>query len=515
MNTLSPVIRLSWGLVILTCSLLIVLDLAGLMPTPADIRLESRIRLCEQLAAQAAIAAERSDFASVRAALQVAVRRNEEVLSAALRAADGRLLVVAGDHAALWESETETGSTSTHARIPLFRSGGPWATLEVRFQQPGPGSLIEALWSRPMVRLLVLMAAAGFLSYGLYLRRSLRHLDPSSVIPSRVQTTLDVMAEGVLLLDDRGRVVLANETFAERSGQPRAALMGRKASSLDWRVPRSDEAPRSYPWLEAIRQSQTHAGRLHLRTADGELRSFVIKGAPVLDGFGRAKGAIATFDDVTELERKHAELEEANGRLEKSQEEIRLQNEELTILARSDPLTGVANRRAFLERFETYFTSAKQEGRRLCAVMVDIDHFKRVNDDHGHLMGDEVIRGVSEALSQEVRSTDAVCRYGGEEFCIVLPDATVEVAVNVAERIRRKIASPGFARVPVTASFGVSSMSFGASKALELINQADEALYASKEAGRNRVTRWDALGRHSPGASPAPGRVQGPTRRHR
>jgi diguanylate cyclase (GGDEF)-like protein len=125
--------------------------------------------------------------------------------------------------------------------------------------------------------------------------------------------------------------------------------------------------------------------------------------------------------------------------------------------------------------------------------MVDIDFFKRVNDEHGHGVGDEVIQRVAEALKGAVRSSDAVCRYGGEEFCIALPVADIEAGAMVGERVRAKIASPGFARVPVTVSVGVASVGFGAESLLDLIGQADEALYASKHGGRNRVTRWDQM----------------------
>jgi diguanylate cyclase (GGDEF)-like protein/PAS domain S-box-containing protein len=484
-------LRISWGLVVLTCSILLGLDLVGVVPEPTDRLLESRVQLCETLAAQATVAAERSDVAAIRAALHVVVRRNEEVLSAGLRAPDGRLLVAAGEHRDLWSAELEERPPATHVEVPLFRRGKRWGTIEVRFAEIGTGGFLEVLWGKPVLRLMLLVAGVGFLAYLLYLRRMLRYLDPSAVIPARVQAALDVMAEGVLILDENERIVLANSAFSERVGRSAASLLGAKASELGWRFPNPTEAGH-YPWLEAIRSSKDSAEqRLQLPEGPDGLRSFVVKGAPVLDGWGRAKGAIATFDDVTELERKKAELEKANVELEKSQEEVRLQNEELLILARRDPLTGVSNRRAFMETFEAYFQAAHHEGRGLSCLMVDIDHFKRINDGHGHQTGDEVIQRVSEALASEVRSTDAVCRYGGEEFCIMLPEAGIEPAVAVSERLRRRIASPGFARVPVTASIGVASIAFGANSLAELINQADEALYASKQAGRNRVTRWD------------------------
>jgi diguanylate cyclase (GGDEF)-like protein len=246
--------------------------------------------------------------------------------------------------------------------------------------------------------------------------------------------------------------------------------------------------------LEAIEKSRTTTGTpLRIESGSGEERVYMVNSSPVLDGWGRPKGAIVTFDDMTELERKKAELEETLVMLAKSEEEVRLQNEELQFLAKRDPLTGVANRRSFFEWFGYQFEVALTEGRSLCCLMADIDHFKRINDTQGHAAGDEVILRVAEALAAEVRSSDAVCRYGGEEFCIILPSAPIEAAAVVAERLRRKIESPGFARVPVTVSFGVSSTAFGAMRPGDLIDQADNAMYASKRAGRNCVTRWDEV----------------------
>jgi diguanylate cyclase (GGDEF)-like protein len=231
--------------------------------------------------------------------------------------------------------------------------------------------------------------------------------------------------------------------------------------------------------------------RLLLTTPSGVTRSFVVNAAPVLDGHDKPVGAIVTFDDVSDLDRKTMELEQALVMLEKSRDEIRLQNEELQVLACRDPLTDVANRRFFMETHEERFAAARRNKRPLSCIMVDIDHFKRVNDNYGHQTGDRVILSVAGALKSAVRGADAVCRYGGEEFCIVLTGTELEGAVAVAERIRERVDSPGFAEVPVAVSLGVSSIEFGAKSLLALINQADEALYASKEGGRNRVTRWD------------------------
>jgi diguanylate cyclase (GGDEF)-like protein/PAS domain S-box-containing protein len=491
-KALAPVMRISAGLVLLTCSILVLLDLAGVLPRPTDAALQARIHLCETLASQAAAAAERNDFAAIRSSLRSAVERNEDLISAGVRAADGSLLLVVGPHRQLWNPDPDGREPTTHVRVPLFKAGRPWAGIEVRFEPLGGGGVLETLWGKPLLRLMLPISVLGFFAYGLYMRRTLRHLDPSAVIPTRVQAALDVMAEGVILVDEKGQIVLANAAFAELAGRPDQALLGLDAASLPWITPAGAE-PGALPWLQAMRSGEPAPSTpLHLKGTEVK-RSLVVKCAPVTDGRGRAKGAIATFDDVTELERKSEELTSALAKLEKSQEEIRLQNEELQVLARRDSLTGVSNRRYFLDRLQSLFEAAARDGRKLCCIMVDIDHFKRINDAHGHVAGDEVIRRVAEVLSSEVRSSDAICRYGGEEFLLVLQEVGVERAMLVAERLRRRVAAPAFARVPVTASFGLASSSFGARDADELIRQADEALYASKQRGRDRVTRWDRI----------------------
>jgi diguanylate cyclase (GGDEF)-like protein/PAS domain S-box-containing protein len=478
--------------VIVTSSIILGLDLAGLIPSLRNAQIESRLQLCEILAIQTTGAAEKSDYSTIHLALLAAVRRNEEVLSAALRSADGRLLVVAGDHQELWSPESESGSTVTHARVPIFKDGNAWATIEVRFDQFSSSGLLQSLWERPLLRLIAVIATLGFISYALYIRRTLRHLDPSAVIPTRVQAALDVMMEGVLLIDEHERIVLANHSFAKQAGRSPASLMGVTPSSLDWRLPGSNDPLAEPPWLQTLSEARSVTGvRLLLPTEGEATRCFTVNSAPVFDGSGRAKGAIVTFDDVTELEEKSAELEQAVHELEKSQDEIRLQNEELQLLARTDPLTGVANRRYFFSSFEEAFEVACSERRVFSCLMADIDHFKRINDEYGHATGDEVIRLVTGSMKSVIRSSDAICRYGGEEFCIALLDTSIDGAATAAERIRQRIDSPGFARMPVTVSFGVTVNTFGAKNLAELISQADEALFVAKRSGRNRVIRWD------------------------
>lgn len=168
----------------------------------------------------------------------------------------------------------------------------------------------------------------------------------------------------------------------------------------------------------------------------------------------------------------------------------RKRNRELDYLAARDPLTNCYNRRFLSDLMNRDFSDLKLLGE-YSVIMADIDHFKMVNDNHGHNAGDAVLRGVANTLQNTVRQNDIAARYGGEEFCIILPSARIEQATRIAEAIRQKVEESSFENIDVTCSFGVTSVSFGAKTPTELIGQADSALYQSKVNGRNCVTLWD------------------------
>jgi two-component system cell cycle response regulator len=166
----------------------------------------------------------------------------------------------------------------------------------------------------------------------------------------------------------------------------------------------------------------------------------------------------------------------------------------LEMLAHTDPLTQTHNRRALMERLTEEMERARRYGLYLSVLMVDLDHFKAINDSYGHVVGDEVLRGVSATLQREARAVDVVARFGGEEFVVVLPETAAEGAMSLAERIRARIAStppvPGgeYGWLRVTVSIGVATVPApGVSTPEELIGVADEALYRAKAEGRNRV----------------------------
>lgn len=160
---------------------------------------------------------------------------------------------------------------------------------------------------------------------------------------------------------------------------------------------------------------------------------------------------------------------------------------ELEHLANTDFVTSIGNRRRMERLLEQEVTRAQRYGRTVSLLLLDLDHFKQVNDRYGHPAGDEVLREVSALLLAESRTADHIGRWGGEEFVLILPDSAWEAALKVAERVVKRIDAHHFHRVGhITGSVGGSCLEFG-DTAARLVKRADEALYQAKEAGRNRV----------------------------
>jgi len=165
--------------------------------------------------------------------------------------------------------------------------------------------------------------------------------------------------------------------------------------------------------------------------------------------------------------------------------------EELTRLATTDPLTGIANRRSFFDRLETEWARARRHTRRLSLLTFDIDHFKRVNDAHGHAIGDAVLKALVQAAQSLLRAEDTLARLGGEEFAVILPEVDREGARIVGERLRERLAEVEVAVpdgvVSCTVSVGVAQAKPAHESPDRALQRADDALYAAKEAGRNTV----------------------------
>jgi len=216
-----------------------------------------------------------------------------------------------------------------------------------------------------------------------------------------------------------------------------------------------------------------------LRLADGTYRWFLARGTVLFrTPEGAASRVIGTHVDITE----RRQMEET----------LRRQAEELALLATTDPLTGLWNRRHFLEKAEEELHRAERYGRPVSAIMIDIDHFKQVNDRFGHAAGDVVLRRFSEVVRGSLRKSDGLGRLGGEEFAVMLPESDGARAMVAAETIRREVAAMPVlladgTELRITASFGAAAAFRKGDSVSALLGRADEALYAAKDGGRNRV----------------------------
>lgn len=171
-------------------------------------------------------------------------------------------------------------------------------------------------------------------------------------------------------------------------------------------------------------------------------------------------------------------------------DEIRQQSNNLMTFTevRTDPLTGVSNRRALDESLESMFAMMHRYEHPFSVVIFDIDYFKQINDEQGHLYGDRMLKAVAQMMDENVRDTDMVTRYGGEEFVIVMPQTGLDGATIFAERLRRQIEQ----KMPLTVSGGVSAAGDG-DNSQTLLARADAALYSAKAAGRNKLFRHNGL----------------------
>jgi len=200
---------------------------------------------------------------------------------------------------------------------------------------------------------------------------------------------------------------------------------------------------------------------------------------------------------VSDTEDMRGSVLNLQNQLEQSKQEVEKLNRELESAkgeAMIDPMTGILNRRGFEKTTSRILDESTASGKETCLLMVDIDHFKKINDTYGHLVGDKVIRAVAEMLKSKVKGQDSVARLGGEEFAVLLPETPAAGAFAVAEHIRQSIENGKIRRIDSQETIGAVTVSIGIASILpdedinQLLNQADKALYASKTQGRNRTT---------------------------
>lgn len=282
-------------------------------------------------------------------------------------------------------------------------------------------------------------------------------------------------------------VDLRGYTWQEALGQTLAETLTEESAA---RVER-DIVQRLQRMSAGERRTQVVTSELDQRCKDGSVVSTEVVSSYLLDADGVPRTILGITRNVSERKAAEQLLRDSNRQMQTQLEEIQRLQAALREQAVRDPLTGLYNRRYLDETLEREISRARRDGLPLSVVMLDIDHFKRINDTHGHQLGDEVLRLLGRTLLGDIRLEDVACRYGGEEFLILLPAMPLEAAVARAEGWRRAVASLALARdghlVRFTVSLGVATFPVHGATPDELTRCADLALYHAKREGRDRV----------------------------
>lgn len=298
------------------------------------------------------------------------------------------------------------------------------------------------------------------------------------LIPVARDKIIQVMHDGVLVVDTQDRVVDSNPAAVEMLDLGGKPLEG---SSLRQLIPE---------WhLEQRAAHERHAS-VEI-TLDRSGKTIELRAIPLADSQHRHSGRLLVLRDVTAAKAASQALEQANERMRTQLLEIEMMQIQLREQAIRDALTGLFNRRYLEETMERELSQAQRNRQPLAVIMIDIDHFKSINDTYGHSCGDAVLRLLANLLLQKSRVGDVVCRYGGEEFVVILSATTLEIAAQRAEQWLADFAGSRLsfdgAESHCTMSAGVSVFPQHGTSEEELLGAADRALYAAKANGRNRV----------------------------
>lgn len=306
------------------------------------------------------------------------------------------------------------------------------------------------------------------------------------LIPVARSALIENMSDGVLMLDAKNRVVDYNSAMKTFLGDEPASLLGRHVTEL------------LGEWFEYSHSLTSDSpSQIELRIPNDPSRYLDLRVTPLYDAYRQVSGRLFVFRDVTERKDVEKKLRHANRRLQDQLIEIGILQSQLREQAIRDPLTDLFNRRYLEETLDREIARAAREKYPICVVMIDIDHFKQVNDTYGHEAGDAMLKSVAGLLAANSRRGDFACRYGGEEFLLVMPNIHMAVAYARTETLRASLnalqVQYGNYVLSATFSMGIACFPAHGENRESLLRAVDKAMYAAKEAGRDHIRSYDEL----------------------
>ncbi|MFW2372993.1 MAG: PAS domain-containing protein [Gammaproteobacteria bacterium] len=339
MFKLSPAIRLSIGLVMFTLSVILVADLIGVVPKKDAIVLDARKKICEVLAVQLSMALSQSEFNLVKSSLEVFVVRNDDVIAASMTEAEGTAVAEYGDFSDYVEFNKnleQAKSTDDIVIVPVFSGTERWGSVNIEFKSIYSDSMFAFL-TDSILGILLFVAVSCFIGYMFILRRALSVLDPKSVVPDRVRSAFNALSEGVLIIDKKEQIIMANNAFAKKINQNANDLLGVKASSLKWKYANRElrKIHDKMPWVYAIQEGVIKTDMvLNLTVRGSGVRSFSSNSTPIKDDNGITQGALVTINDITDIQETNVLLENAVNAvnsLKKDENEVSSKNVEVEV----------------------------------------------------------------------------------------------------------------------------------------------------------------------------------------
>ncbi|MEW8565566.1 MAG: diguanylate cyclase [Candidatus Thiodiazotropha endolucinida] len=477
--------------IIITLGVLTLLQLSNSAPE-GDRRQESnQMKTATGTASRLSSLASLDHHPSVESLLNEVVEEHAAIISATVYLNDGIHLEVGGHHSHSGELVTDR-PIYKEIKVPIEKNDRVLGTLELAFGHPSDVmqySLIELAVFALITLLLILI------TYLFFNKKFTQHFDTISIIPEKVRNAFNALSEGLVIVNEKERIVLANDSFIAKTGQKnREEVIGKKIGHMQWKQREGGMDGDILPWHFSLYNCERKTGVPVRLEYSNKTKTFSVNTAPIFDSLGTIRGVLATFDDLTDLEKQHRKLSSTLRKLRSSEKALRDKTVELEYLATRDPLTGCLNRRAFFDKLDMLFEQSRSKGHDLVFMMVDIDNFKWINDLYGHANGDKIIKLVAEILNNNSRPEDVVGRYGGDEFTLALPNADIKQATTIADRLRLDIQNKCRTlftnRQQVTLCFGLAALQQQMEDSILLVNNADDALYAAKQQGKNQVIVW-------------------------